>query len=192
MADLKVAMEDMAEIIHEEAAVSSRSFAALLIADSSKQARQGTIDVALKGANLDLQYLNDKERNKRLTRRADWRIVPLLSFMYLLNYLDRGNVGNAKVLNEETGDSLLQQTNMTTGGYAIAMSLFSVSYTLFEVPSNWIMKRYVRPSLWLAALLFCWGALTLGFAGVKTYAQVIVIRFLIGLFEAGFFPGKLS
>jgi MFS family permease len=145
----------------------------------------------LKEAELDLQYLNDKERNKRWTRRADLRIVPLLSFMYLLNYLDRGNVGNAKVLNEETGDSLLQQTNMTTGGYAIAMTLFSVSYTLFEVPSNWIMKRYVRPSLWLAVLLFCWGALTLGFAGVKTYAQVIVIRFLIGVFEAGFFPGKL-
>lgn len=110
--------------------------------------------------------------------------------MYLLNYLDRGNLGNAKVLNEETGDDLLQQTGMTSTGYAISLTLFSIAYTLFEVPSNWILKRYVRPSLWLAILLFCWGATTLGFAGVKTYAQVIVLRFMIGIFEAGFFPGK--
>lgn len=51
------------------------------------------------------------------------------------------------------------------------------------------MKHYVRPSLWLAILLFCWGALTIGFAGVQNYATVVVLRFLIGVFEAGFFPG---
>ncbi|OAP54580.1 hypothetical protein AYL99_11028 [Fonsecaea erecta] len=126
---------------------------------------------------------------KKLVRKADLRIVPLLSFMYLLNYLDRGNVGNAKVLNKETKDDLLSQTGMTATGYAVTVSLFSVAYTLFEVPSNWIIKRYVRPSLWLGILLFCWGATTLGFAGVKTYPQVVVLRFLIGIFEAGFFPG---
>jgi MFS family permease len=60
---------------------------------------------------------------------------------------------------------------------------------LFEVPSNYVMKHWVRPSLWLAILLFCWGALTIGFAGVHNYATVVVLRFLIGVFEAGFFPG---
>ena len=106
------------------------------------------------------------------------------------NYLDRGNVGNAKVLNSETGDDLLQQTNMTTTKYAVAISLFSVAYTLFEVPSNWIMKRYVRPSLWLGFLLFGWGVTTIGFSGVQNYGEVVGLRFLIGVFEAGFFPGK--
>lgn len=52
------------------------------------------------------------------------------------------------------------------------------------------MKHYVRPSLWLGFLLFAWGALTIGHAGVHTYASVVVIRFFIGVFEAGFFPGK--
>lgn len=65
------------------------------------------------------------------------------------------------------------------------LSLFSLAYAIFEVPSNWIMKRFVRPSLWLAILLFGWGAFTLGFTGVQTYAQAVVLRFLIGTFEAG-------
>lgn len=110
--------------------------------------------------------------------------------MYLLNYLDRGNIGNSKLLNSETGDSLIQQTNMTNLEYAIAVSLFAVAYAVFEVPSNWIMKRYVRPSRWLATLLLCWGLFTIGFAGVQNFAQVTILRFFIGVFEAGFFPGE--
>ena len=109
-----------------------------------------------------------------------------------LTSTDRGNIGNSKVLNEETGDDLLQQTNMTADGYALTVTLFSLAYTLFEVPSNYVMKHYVRPSLWLAFLLFAWGALTMGFAGVQNYATVVVLRFLIGAFEAGFFPGMSS
>ncbi|KAF2475006.1 MFS general substrate transporter [Lindgomyces ingoldianus] len=109
--------------------------------------------------------------------------------VYLLNFLDRGNIGNSKVLNAETRDDLLQQTHMTSNNYALTVTLFSLAYTLFEVPSNWVMKHYVRPSMWLGFLLFCWGVLTMGFAGVKSYASVVVLRFFIGVFEAGFFPG---
>lgn len=78
---------------------------------------------------------------------------------------------------------------MTSDGYAITVTLFSVAYALFEVPSNWVMKHYVRPSLWLAFLLFAWGLLTIGTAGVQNYATVVSLRFLVGVFEAGFFPG---
>ena len=69
--------------------------------------------------------------------------------------------------------------------YAIAVSLFSLAYALFEVPSNWTMKRYVRPSRWLGFLLLGWGLLTIGFAGVQNFPTVVVLRFLIGAFEAG-------
>lgn len=122
---------------------------------------------------------------KRLLRRVDLRILPLAAWMYLLNYLDRGNIGNAKVLNEETGDSLLQQTNMSLTQYALVVTCFSIAYSLFEVPANWIMKNYVRPSRWLAFLLFAWGACTMGFAGVQNFAAVLAVRILIGIFEAG-------
>lgn len=139
-----------------------------------------------------------------MNRRLDLRILPLCCWIYLLNFLDRGNIGNAKVLNSETHDDLLSQAHMTATGYSITVSLFSLAYTVFEVPSNWVMKHYVRPSLWLGFLLFCWGCLTVGFAGVHNYATVVSLRFFIGAvssknirsfntnllqFEAGFFPG---
>lgn len=140
---------------------------------------------------LSIDHDQDYEkRNRKLNRRIDIRILPLCCWVYLLNFLDRGNIGNSKVLNSETGDDLLQQTNMSASDYAITVTLFSLAYALFEVPSNWVMQHYVRPSLWLAILLLAWGALTIGFAGVHNYATVLALRFLIGVFEAGFFPGK--
>ncbi|RYP48266.1 hypothetical protein DL768_005819 [Monosporascus sp. mg162] len=131
----------------------------------------------------------DRKRNRRLNRKLDLRLLPLCCWLYLLNFLDRGNIGNARILNQETGDDLMTQTGMTSQGYAITLTLFSVAYAVFEVPSNWVMKHYVRPSLWLALLLGCWGAVTIGFAGVQNYATILALRLMIGVFEAGFFPG---
>ena len=139
------------------------------------------------GENRAFQF--DEKRGKKLNRRLDARLLPLLCWVYLLNFLDRGNIGNARVLNAETNDDLLSQTNMTSDGYAVTVTLFSVAYAIFEVPSNWVMKHYVRPSLWLAFLLFAWGCLTIGTAGVQNYVTVVSLRFLVGAFEAGFFPG---
>lgn len=131
-------------------------------------------------------------QNKRILRRIDKRIPPLCAFLYFLNYLDRSNLGNGKILNTETGDSLLQRTGMSESDYSITLSVFAVAYTIFDIPSNAILKRYARPSYWLGALLFGWGALTLGFTGVQNWPTVVVLRFLIGVFEAGFFPGGLA
>lgn len=78
---------------------------------------------------------------------------------------------------------------MTSNDYAITLTIFSLCYAIFEVPSNWVMKHYVRPSVWLAVLLGCWGAVTIGFAGVHNYPTALALRLLIGIFEAGFFPG---
>lgn len=137
----------------------------------------------------DSRVQSDPIRTKRIKRGADLRLIPLLSWIYLLNYLDRGNIGNARLLNRETGDSFQQVTGLSQTQFSITLTLFSLAYALFEVPSNFVMKRYVRPSLWLAVLLFGWSAFTLGFAGASNYAQVVVLRFLIGAFEAGFLPG---
>ncbi|KAI1340353.1 MFS transporter [Xylariaceae sp. FL0016] len=157
------------------------------VAAQSEDSRAEAEDDNHNGDTLEIGF--DDNRNKRLNRRLDIRILPLCCWLYLLNFLDRGNIGNAKVLNQESGDDMLQQTGMTASGYSLTVTLFSLAYTLFEVPSNWIMKHHVRPSLWLGILLGCWGALTLGFAGVQNYATVLALRLLIGVFEAGFFPG---
>lgn len=141
------------------------------------------------GPKVDAVEYDDKFE-RRVTRKVDKRLVPLCAFVYLLNYLDRSNIGNGKILNQETGDSLLQKTNMNSTDYSIVLTVFGIAYTVFDIPANWIMKRYVRPSHWLSLLMFSWGAVTLGFAWVQNFATVLILRFLIGVFEAGFFPGN--
>lgn len=69
---------------------------------------------------------------------------------------------------------MLSQTGMNASGYAITVTLFSVAYALFEVPSNWVMKHWVRPSVWLGGLLAAWGVLTIGYV-FSTCMQCIFI-----------------
>ncbi|KAK5175647.1 uncharacterized protein LTR77_000786 [Saxophila tyrrhenica] len=127
-------------------------------------------------------------QSKKLVLKQDLRIVPLSAGIYLLCFLDRSNIGNAKVLNEDTGDDLLDETNMTNTQYVIALMLFLVAYGLFEVPSNYMLKR-LSPSRWIAFLMLVWGAITMGLGGSHDFATVTALRFLLGVFEAGLFPG---
>lgn len=91
-------------------------------------------------------------------------------------------------MNSSTGDDLMTETGMSNTQYTIALMIFLVAYGLFEVPSNILLKK-LKPSRWIAFLMFCWGALTMGLGGVNSYAEVTVVRFLLGVFEAGLFPG---
>lgn len=126
----------------------------------------------------------DKLEQKALVRKQDLRIVPLSAGIYLLCYLDRSNIGNAKVLNASTHNDLLSETHMTAYQYTIALMVFLIAYALFEVPSNYFLKK-LRPSRWIAFLMISWGAITMGLGGTKDYASVTVVRFLLGVFEAG-------
>lgn len=87
-----------------------------------------------------------------LILKQDLRIIPLAAAVYLLCYLDRSNIGNAKVLNSSTKDDLLHSTNMTAYQYTIALMVFLIAYALFEVPSNYFLKK-LRPSRWIAFLM---------------------------------------
>ena len=77
---------------------------------------------------------------------------------------------------------------MSAFQYTIALMVFLIAYALFEVPSNMMLKR-MKPSIWIAFLMLCWGTLTMGLGGASSFASVTVIRFLLGVFEAGLFPG---
>ncbi|KAJ5311316.1 hypothetical protein N7476_007176 [Penicillium atrosanguineum] len=128
------------------------------------------------------------ERERALVWKQDLRIVPLCAGIYLLCYLDRSNIGNAKILNEDTNNDLLSETNMTSYQFTIALMVFLIAYALFEVPSNYFLKK-LRPSRWIAFLMLSWGATTMGLGGVHNAAQVTGLRFLLGVMEAGLFPG---
>ncbi|KAF4628292.1 hypothetical protein G7Y89_g9859 [Cudoniella acicularis] len=125
---------------------------------------------------------------KALVWKQDLRIVPLCAAIYLLCYLDRSNIGNAKTLNASTHNDLLSTTHMTDYQYVIALMIFLIAYAIFEVPSNYLLKK-LSPSKWIAFLMFAWGAVTMGLGGTQSFASVTAVRFILGMFEAGLFPG---
>ena len=77
---------------------------------------------------------------------------------------------------------------MSNQQYLIALMIFIVAYTIFETPSNYMLKKF-RPSRWLAFLMFGWGAMTMVLGAVHNFGGVVAVRFLLGMFEAGLFPG---
>ncbi|KAF7335262.1 MFS domain-containing protein [Mycena sanguinolenta] len=133
-------------------------------------------------------YVYDEAAEKALLHRQDIRIIPLSAAICLLANLDRSNIGNAKILNSETHNDLLSETHMTASQYTIALMVFLIACALFEVPSNYLLRRF-SPSRWIAFLMFMWGALTMALGGTRTYAEVTVVRFLLGVFAAGQLPG---
>ncbi|KAH6679971.1 major facilitator superfamily domain-containing protein [Plectosphaerella plurivora] len=132
----------------------------------------------------------DQEIEKRILRKTDMRLMPYTALIYLLCYLDRSNIGNAKILNSSTGDNMMDSTGMTNYQFTIALMLFLVAYSLFEAPSNLAMK-VLNPSRWLGILIVCFGAICTGIAGANSFATVAVLRFFLGAFEAGVFPGMI-
>lgn len=84
--------------------------------------------------------------NRSLLWKQDLRIVPLSAFIYLLCYLDRSNIGNARIMNLDDGNDLESELNITDDKYIISLMLFLIAYALFEVPSNYFLKA-VSPSV---------------------------------------------
>lgn len=119
----------------------------------------------------------------RLIRRITMRIVPFLGFIYLIAYIDRQNVSFAKL--QMVGDLGLSEY-----AYGLGASLFFIGYLIFEVPSNVILER-VGARRWFARIMVSWGAVTLALAFTQNAAMFYVLRFLLGVCEAGFFPGVL-
>jgi hypothetical protein len=97
----------------------------------------------------------DAAAEKRLLRRIDFHLIPILFVIYLLAFLDRVNIGNAKI------QGMIKDLHMNPLGsdYNVALMIFFLPYILLEVPSNIIMKK-IRPSLWLSGLMFFWGMLS--------------------------------
>ncbi|KAI0689566.1 MFS general substrate transporter [Cytidiella melzeri] len=119
---------------------------------------------------------------RKLIRRIDWHVVPWLAVLYLLNFLDRGNIGNARLYNIQS------DLHITDKQYLIALTVFFFPYALFEPPSN-VALRKLRPSRWLSFIMLVWG-LAMTFHGlVRNYAGLVGLRVLLGLAEAGLYPG---
>ncbi|GJN86627.1 MFS general substrate transporter [Purpureocillium lilacinum] len=129
-------------------------------------------------------FVEDPAMEKRILRKVDMRLIPPLFVMYILNYLDRNNIGNAK----EAG--MAESLHLSSSDYSLAVSIFFIGYLLLEVPSNMILNR-TRPSLYLPGLMIVWGGMVIAYVGINTKGHLIALRFCLGLLEAGYFPGVL-
>ncbi|RHZ54299.1 hypothetical protein Glove_428g50 [Diversispora epigaea] len=129
---------------------------------------------------------SNKENNvtgeKKLLKKMDSRLLPMVTLIYLLSFLGRVNLGNAKLANLESDLGLVDNQ------YNWALSIFFLGYILFEVPSNLILIK-TKPSIWIPSIMIAWGAIMTIMAFVKDFMQLMLARFFLGTFEAGLFPG---
>ena len=116
-----------------------------------------------------------------LYSKVSWRIIPLLIVCYMVAYLDRINIGYAQL-------QMKQVLTFSDAVYGLGAGIFFIGYFLFEVPSNLMLEK-IGARKTLLRIMFCWGIVAAAMMFVQTPTQFYVLRFLLGVFEAGFFPG---
>ncbi|MGO4154222.1 MFS transporter [Cupriavidus sp. YAF13] len=134
---------------------------------------------ALTGAGQDI----DRDIEKRAYSKVFWRIMPFLMLCYVIAYLDRVNVGFAKL-------QMAQDLAFSETVFGLGAGLFFIGYFLFEVPSNLLMHK-LGARVWIARIMITWGIISALFVFVKTPTTFYIMRFLLGLAEAGFYPGVI-
>ncbi|CAO3646702.1 unnamed protein product [Cunninghamella blakesleeana] len=128
------------------------------------------------------------EVERKLLRKLDWRIVPWIFILYFLSVEDSVNVGFSFTMNKQQGHDLATTANLSARENNIGLGLFYVAYIIFEIPSNLIMAN-VNPAYWIARIMITWSIVTCCMAAISTAWHFYLLRFLLGLSEAGFYPG---
>ncbi|KAK8052229.1 hypothetical protein PG993_003614 [Apiospora rasikravindrae] len=151
------------------------------------------------GNDVDKSYLDEVEQRDlstgsvdvdehHMTRKILWkldtRILPVLAVLFLCSFLDRTNVGNARLYRLE------EDTHMTDHQYDQGLAVYYATYIASEIPSNLIMKR-VSPKKWLPFLTFAWGLVAMCLGFVQNFAGFVAVRAILGLTEGGLLPGMI-
>ncbi|KAK9255027.1 major facilitator superfamily domain-containing protein [Lipomyces tetrasporus] len=158
------------------------------MADSSlsRSTTVGEDQQALELTDTDSSVTKDRAFSSidlgKLLHKIDLRFLPVLSVLYLLSFLCRGTIGNAKTF------GLSKNLHLTDKEYALALTVFFFSYALFDVPANMILKK-LRPSIWLPSVMVATSIVMTLTGIVQSGGGLIAARFFLGLVEAGLFPG---
>lgn len=131
----------------------------------------------------ELRKASDPAHENAVFRKVAWRLVPFLVLCYVVSYLDRVNVGFAKL-------QMSSDLGFSEAAYGLGAGLFFVGYFLFEVPSNVLLQRF-GARIWIARIMITWGLVSAAFMFVTNEATFYVLRFLLGVAEAGFYPGVI-
>jgi MFS family permease len=124
------------------------------------------------------------EVEKKLKRKLDAR-CSLFVLIYIMNYLDRNNIAAARL------GGLEEDLNLSPTQYSTCLSILYVGYILMQVPSNMVINKIPRPSLYIAVVMLIWGMISTLSGNVTNFAGMVAIRFFIGFVEAAFLPGAL-
>ncbi|KAI5818279.1 major facilitator superfamily domain-containing protein [Pyronema omphalodes] len=139
-------------------------------------------------ASLDAQDLQgeldslDREMEAVMRKKYDYTILPVVTLIYLMAFIDRSNMGNAKIMGME------EDLHLKGYDFNIALTGFFVTYVLFEVPANVLCKHF-GPRVWLSLITFLFGIITLCIAFVDNKKSLIAARVCLGVAEAGIMPG---
>src|SRR5579864_549235 len=114
-------------------------------------------------------------------RKASWQLIPLISIAYGVAYTDRVNISFAAL-------QMNRDLHFSASAYGLGAGLFFLSYAACEIPSNLLLVRF-GARRWIARIMLTWGILAMGMMFVRTPLEFYLVRFLLGMSEAGFFPG---
>ncbi|KAH7123322.1 major facilitator superfamily domain-containing protein [Dactylonectria estremocensis] len=157
--------------------------------DPEKSTHVHTIDnirvLGLSDEDADFYANFSPAQRKQVIRKVDVRLIPMLAVLYLISHLDRANIGNAKI------EGLADDLNLVGNQWNIVLSLFFIPYILLEIPSNMLLKNFKRPSYYLGSLVTIWGVIMTLHGVVKGFGGLLAVRMLLGVFEAGFYPGAV-
>ncbi len=126
----------------------------------------------------------DESATRKLVRKIDLTLIPFLALLYLLSFLDRTNIGNARL------DTLEKDLGLDADRlqYNDALAIFFPFYVAAEIPSNMAMKRF-RPSIWIPSIMVAWAICTTLMGIVHNYPGLMACRSALGIAEGGLFPG---
>jgi ACS family tartrate transporter-like MFS transporter len=125
--------------------------------------------------------MDQGEARRSAIAKAAWRLLPFLCLCYIVNFLDRVNVGFAAL-------AMNQDLGFTPSIFGTGAGIFFIGYFLFEIPSNLALQRF-GARIWIARIMISWGVVATAMAFVHSETSFYAMRFLLGVAEAGFFPG---
>jgi ACS family tartrate transporter-like MFS transporter len=120
---------------------------------------------------------------KQVFAKCAWRLIPFMGLLYLANYIDRTNAGFAAL-------TMNKDLSFSPSVFGFGVGIFFIGYSLFQVPANVILHR-IGAKRWMFCILAAWGLLSASNALVQSPLSFYVLRFFVGVAEAGFFPGML-
>ncbi|BFZ55001.1 hypothetical protein PYCC9005_002039 [Savitreella phatthalungensis] len=140
-----------------------------------------SLSPGIHSVDSDAEYLA-AQNIEPIIRKMDLRILPVMSILYLMSFLDRTNIGNAKIA------GMVKDLHLTDQQYNLCLTCFFFTYAAVEVPSNLMLKKF-GAKVWLPFIMVLWGAACIGLGFTTDFATTLVARLALGLAEGGLFPG---